>query len=98
MEPLLDRTLMTADGEALQFVVPRVLAQVAIGAMDEQKRQRCAERAIRASYRALTGEGRDPFRIQQLRTHMQSCLDLIERWEMSFPEAIHLRSQFDVQP
>jgi hypothetical protein len=98
MEPLLDRSLMTADDEALLFVVPQVLAQVAIGAMDEQERQRCAERAIRASYRALTGEGRDPFRIQQLRTHMQSCLDLIERWEMSFPEAIHLRSQFEVQP
>ena len=70
------------DTELTRLSIHRIMQEILIDEMDEPTRQLWAERAVRAVGLALPGMAKNI-----LRTHVQHCLQHIEQWHMSFPEA-----------
>ncbi len=66
--------------------IHRIMQEVLRSEMDEETQRLWAERAIRAVYQVL------PFvDWSVMLPHAQTCLHHLDRWQMSFEEAVQLR-------
>jgi hypothetical protein len=83
---LLTREVNKEDDIA-RFSIHRVMQEILRDEMDETTRQLWAERAVRAVFLALPS-----VQWQIMQAQVLNCLPLIEKWNMAFPEAEHIRS------
>lgn len=68
------------------FSIHRIIQEVLSDEMDDTTKQLWAERAVRAVALAYPSAGQ-PI----IQTQVRHCLSLIEKWQMTFPEAEQVR-------
>jgi tetratricopeptide (TPR) repeat protein len=88
---LLSYSLVERDPEAHMLSIHRLVQAVLKDAMDDQAQHQWAERTVRAVNAAFP---RVEFKVwprcQRLLPHAQACAELIEQWDLTFPEAAGL--------
>lgn len=70
--------------------IHRVMQEILLDEMDKSTQQLWAERAVRAFAQASATM---PWQV--LQAHARNCLQLIEQWHMSFPEADFIRQRVE---
>jgi tetratricopeptide (TPR) repeat protein len=82
---LLNREVNKDDAIA-RFSIHRMIQEILKDEMDEATQQLWAERAVRAVSLSLPS-------VEEhiIQAHVRHCIPLIEQWNMTFPEAEHLR-------
>jgi len=89
---LLRFSLVQRKSDEHTFSIHRLVQAILRGSMDTAKQRQYAEKMVKAVYQAFPDvkDYRNWPRCQQYLLHAQICVDLIDTWEFTFPEAGNL--------